>query len=243
MDDIVAPAPIDAPNGSYIVLLEVDPAAVYDGGVAGLAPTMAAEGEPFDAHSPHVSEYIGHLRERQSDVAAEAGVEPSATYQVVLNGFSAKLSPDAAARVVAADGVLAVYPDEIFRPDAASADQLGAAPGGVRQNHAAASGDGEGVVVGVIDTGIAPENPAFAGERLRAVRGPDPYLAGNTVVFEKGDGHQFRSARSTAGGTMMSRATPNCGASTVSAPATAKPVSSFTRAGANSGRRKASTAR
>ena len=200
VDDIVAPAPIDAPNGSYIVLLEEDPAAVYDGGIAGLAPTMAAEGETFDAHSPQVSEYIEHLRERQGDVAAKAGIEPSATYQVVLNGFSAQLSPEAAARVAAADGVLAVHPDEIFRPDAASADQRGAAPGGVRQNHAAASGDGEGVVVGVIDTGIAPENPAFAGERLRAVRGPDPYLAGNTVVFDKGDGHQFRSARVTADG-------------------------------------------
>ena len=56
---------------------------------------------------------------------------------------------------------------------------------------------GAGVVVGVIDTGIAPENPSFAGDRLASVKGADPYLVGNTVVFDKADGRQFRSARVT----------------------------------------------
>ncbi len=201
VDDLVAPVPIESPTGSYIVLLEEAPAATYDGGIARLAPTTPSGGEVFDAHSPAVKKYTEHLRERQSEVAADARVEPAATYQVVLNGFSAKLSPDAAARVAAADGVLAVYPDEIFRPDAASADALrDAAPVGAEHNRAMADGDGAGVVVGVIDTGIASENPAFAGERLRAARGAEPYLAGNTVVFEKADGGQFRSARVTGDG-------------------------------------------
>lgn len=201
VDDLVAPVPIESPTGSYIVLLDEAPAATYDGGIARLAPTTPSDGESFDAHSPAVKKYTEHLRERQSEVAADAGVEPAATYQVVLNGFSATLSADAAARVAAADGVLAVYPDEIFRPDAASTDMpRDAAPVEAEHDRALADGDGAGVVVGVIDTGIAPENPAFAGERLRAVRGAEPYLAGNTIVFEKADGGQFRSTRVTGDG-------------------------------------------
>lgn len=202
-DDVVAPVPLDSPTGSYVVLLEEAPAAAYDGGIARLAPTMAADGETFDPHSPEVERYTEHLRERQREIAERAGVQPAAAYQFVLNGFSARLTPEAAARVAALDGVLAVQPDEIFRPDAVAADPVrdDAPPAEPQSRGIAESGsEGAGVVVGLIDTGIAPRNPVFAGERLRAVRGAAPYLTGNTVVFEKSDGHQFRSGRVTGNG-------------------------------------------
>jgi hypothetical protein len=196
VDDVVAPVPIDSPSGLYIVLLDEAPAATYDGGEAGLAPTMPDEGRKLDTHSPAVKEYVAFLEKRQEQIAAQAGVEPLATYQVVLNGFSATMEPDAAARVAAAEGVRAVYPDEIFRPDAVeSAGTLGS--GATAKRIASAADGGAGVVVGVIDTGIAPENPSFAGERLTAVKSADPYLRGNTIVFDKPDGRQFRSARVT----------------------------------------------
>ncbi len=200
-DDVVAPVPIDSPTGSYIVLLEEAPATTYRGGRARLSATAPGDGEKFDPHTPAVEKYVTFLRERQAEVAAAADVEPAATYQTVLNGFSASLTPDAAARVAATDGVLAVYPDEVFRPDGV--------PGGVAErtgrgaaaaaNAAARSVEdgqgGAGVVIGVIDTGIAPENPAFAGARLTAKKGVEPYLRGDTIVFDKPDGRQFRSAR------------------------------------------------
>src|SRR5699024_7675412 len=53
----------------------------------------------------------------------------------------------------------------------------------------------KGIVVGVVDTGIAPENPSFAGAALGTTAGAEPYLDGNTVVFDKADGTQFRSDR------------------------------------------------
>lgn len=202
VDDLIAPVPIDSPTGSYIVLLEEPPAATYDGGQGRLAATMPDEGEKLDPRSAEVREYTEHLRERQREVAGDAGVEPAATYQIVLNGFSVAMTPDAAARVAATDGVLAVYADQIFRPDGVphASPFSGAALGGLESQRAQVAGDGAGVVVGVIDTGIAPENPSFAGDRLRAVRSAAPYLSGDDVVFDKADGRQFRSARVTGDG-------------------------------------------
>jgi subtilisin family serine protease len=83
-------------------------------------------------------------------------------YTVALNGFSALMSPEQAATVAANKNVVLVLPDELHQPQTDSSPAfLGlTAPGG-----AYASGvDGEGVVVGVIDTGIWPEHPSFADD-------------------------------------------------------------------------------
>lgn len=190
--EVVAPVPPESPTGTYIVLLDDAPAATYDGGAAGLPSTAAEEGEKLDTHAVRVQKYIGHLEERQREVAHSAGVEPLATYQVVLNGFSAQLTPDAAARVAATEGVLAVYPDEVLRPDGTPSGEQGGAV------TAAVPGAGaEDVVVGTIDTGIAPGNPSFAGDRLGSASGAEPYRDGDEVVFEKADGREFRSTRVT----------------------------------------------
>lgn len=202
VDELVPPVPIDSPTGSYVVLLDEAPAASYDGGAAGLPGTTPRPGETFDPHSRPVTRYVDHLRDRQRELADAAGIEPLATYQTVLNGFSARMTPDAAARLAATDGVRAVHPDEVFHPDPALSREvleLGA-QGGAEQGVSGAEETptaGAGVVIGVIDTGIAPDNPAFAGERLRAARGDGPYRSGDSVVFDKADGTQFRSARAT----------------------------------------------
>ncbi|QJU54827.1 S8 family serine peptidase [Herbiconiux sp. KACC 21604] len=50
---------------------------------------------------------------------------------------------------------------------------------------------GAGIVVGDLDTGIAPENPSFAGDELGTTAGADPYLADGRIVFEKSDGQTY----------------------------------------------------
>lgn len=194
-EEVNPPTPIDSPTGSYIVLLDEAPAASYDGGEAGLAPTKPEEGEKLDTQSQDVQRYSTFLQERQDDVAAETGVTPQETYQITLNGFSASMSPEQAAKVAASKGVMGVFPDEIRHPDAVpSTEFLGLeGDGGVWNRLGGIDSAGEGVVVGVVDTGIAPENPSFAGDALQATG--NPRLDGNNVVFDKGDGRQFVSER------------------------------------------------
>ena len=167
-EEVTPPTPIDSPTGSYIVLLDEEPVAAYEGGERGLAPTKPEEGAKLDPQSDDAKRYSAFLEERQQDVAAEAGIEPQTTYQVTLNGFSATMSPEEAARVSASKGVKAVYPDEIRHPDAVPSTQfLGLeGSGGVWEGVGGIAEAGKGVVVGVIDTGIAPENPSFAGSPL-----------------------------------------------------------------------------
>ena len=67
-EEVNPPTPIESPNGTYIVLLEEDPVATYDGGEAGLRATKPADGEKLDTQSPEVEEYAGYLEERQKGV-------------------------------------------------------------------------------------------------------------------------------------------------------------------------------
>ena len=46
-------------------------------------------------------------------------------------------------------------------------------------------------MLGDLDTGIAPENPSFAGSPFGTTVGVDPYLNGSTTSFAKADGATF----------------------------------------------------
>ncbi|QIG38834.1 S8 family serine peptidase [Microbacterium sp. 4R-513] len=203
--EVKAPVPANAASGHYIVLLKDAPLATYDGGVSGIAPTKPGKGNQLDAHSANSQKYVAHLKKEQADFAADAGVTPDTTYQVTLNGFSATLTGDQVASLSVDKNVLGVFPDEIKHPTAAvpSTEFLGLGNrdtglGGVWDSVGGTAAAGKGVVVGVVDTGIAPENPAFAGTKLGTKAGADPYLVGDTVVFKKSDGNLFRSQRVAA---------------------------------------------
>ncbi len=189
------PVPVTGDSGRYIVLLEEDPVASYEGGESGLAPTKPDEGERLDAQSRAAVDYADHLEQRQNDVADEVGVTPETTYQTTLNGFSADLTAEQAGKLSATKGVLGVFPDEVRHVDAVPATEfLGLeGPEGVWQNTGGLADAGAGVVVGVVDTGIAPENPSFAGDELGTAAGDAPYRDGDDVVFAKADGGEFRS--------------------------------------------------
>ncbi|HWI30299.1 MAG TPA: S8 family serine peptidase, partial [Microbacterium sp.] len=196
-EGVTAPTPVDLAAGRYIVLLDEAPAATYDGGEAGLAPTQPDEGEKLDASSSAVKKYSSFLTDRQRDVAASAGVTPDGNLTITLNGFTANLTAQQAAKLAAKSGVSAVVPDEILHPDAMPSTEFLGLEGdnGVWNAVGGVDAAGAGTVVGVIDTGIAPENPSFAGSPLGTTAGPDPYLVGNVVHYAKADGGVFTSER------------------------------------------------
>lgn len=198
-EEVTPPIPIDLSAGRYIVLLDEAPAATYDGGEAGLAPTKPEDGAKLDASSREVQRYSEFLEDRQQDVASDAGVKPDGNLTITLNAFTANLTAAQAEKLAGAKGVKSVVPDEVLHPDAVPSTQFLGLEGdnGVWNAVGGVSEAGAGVVVGVIDTGIAPENPAFAGDALGTTPGAEPYLEGNTVVFNKADGNTFRSDRVT----------------------------------------------
>jgi subtilisin family serine protease len=201
-EEVTSPVPIDAADGHYIVLLKDAPLATYDGGVRGIAPTKPGKGEQLDANSADSQKYVAHLKKEQADFAAANGVTPAASYQVVLNGFSADLTSEQVTKLSGDKSVLGVFADEIHHPTAAvpSTEFLGLGSvdtglGGVWDAVGGTSEAGKGIVVGVVDTGITPENPAFAGAQLGTKRSSEPYLSGDTIVYQKADGGTFTSQR------------------------------------------------
>ncbi len=198
-EGVNTPIPVDAADGHYIVVMKDAPLAGYEGGEAGIAPTKPGNGKQLDASSTNSKKYIAHLKNEQRKLADDVGADVSVGYQITLNGFSADLTGEQVAELRADKNVLGVYADEIRHPDAVPSTEflgLGAFPdgaGGVWDEVGGTDAAGEGVVVGVIDTGISAENPSFAGDKLKKKAGSEPYIDGTEIVFDKADGGQFRS--------------------------------------------------
>lgn len=153
---------------SVIVQLEDASLAAYEGGVPGLPPTSpeVTGAEKLNPASAESQLYLDYLLQQQS--AFEGSVTKAAPgarivhrYQVVLNGISMLVAESQVEAIAKLPGVKAVYPDEPLQletersPFFIDADRLWKELGG--QEHA-----GEGVIVGVLDSGIWPEHPSFA---------------------------------------------------------------------------------
>ncbi len=163
--------PAPAPNGdlvSVVVKLDFAPLAQYGGGIAGLAPTSpeATGAASLDATSGASQAYLAYAESRISAFAADLAASiPAAQvvyrYTVVIGGASVVLPASQVAALSKLAGVQAVYPDRLEQvqtevsPAFIGADTVWEALGG--QESA-----GEGVVVGVLDTGIWPEHPSFS---------------------------------------------------------------------------------
>ena len=74
--------------------------------------------------------------------------------------------------------------------------------GGVWDELGGVDNAGEGVVIGILDSGITPENPSFAGAPLKTGKpkapgtkftGKEPYTDGKTIYYDKSDGGQFHA--------------------------------------------------
>ncbi len=160
-----AASDIQTEETSYIAIMEAAPIIAYDGDEAGLRATKPGKGCKINPNSAHVKKYQEFLEKSHDKALRDAGVSANKKineYTYALNGFSAIMTVDQARELESQPGVLMVIKDEMRYPDTDSApDFLGLTdPAGLW----AKGYDGEGVVVGVIDSGIWPEHPSFADD-------------------------------------------------------------------------------
>jgi subtilisin family serine protease len=185
-----------AGRSTYIVELTADPLTAYQGGIRAYSATSPrVTGQPLDVASPKARRYKALLDARQNRVlrAAGAGDAPLLyRYRTVFPGFAARLTSEEATRLRVSPGVRAVTPDQFSHPLAAGKGGTGPAssaglggespgflglPNGLWKRLGGPDKAGEGVIVGVLDTGIYPEHPSFADQPsdangLRRYQGP-----------------------------------------------------------------------
>jgi subtilisin family serine protease len=153
---------------SVIVKFDVEAVATYKGGVSGLAATslQATGAERLDVNEPRVRAYLDFLAShRQRFELAAAAAAPHARLihdlPIVIGGVSMRVPESEVPALAKLSGVKAVYEDQLLQiqtdnsPQFVGATQLWVRLGGQEKA-------GEGVVVGVLDTGIWPEHPSFS---------------------------------------------------------------------------------
>jgi subtilisin family serine protease len=159
-----------AASDTYIVQLADPPLASYTGGIAGLAVTNpAALGEvKLNPTSPASRAYLAHLDTRRQAVlsamrlALGRDVATQFTYRYAYNGFAAALSATEAAAVARLPGVAGVQKDFVRQPVTDAGPEWIGAPAVWAGSGGPSATKGEGIVVGVIDTGINFTHPSFA---------------------------------------------------------------------------------
>jgi subtilisin family serine protease len=184
---------VSAARSTYIVELTAPPLATYAGGISAFEATSPrATGHPLQMTGSAVRHYQAFLDTRQSHVLATAGVGRAPVvyrYRTAFPGFAARLTPGEADRLRSTPGVRALTPDGISYPLAtkrapsssggSGSGREGPAflglPGGLWKGLGGPEHAGEGVIVGVLDTGIYPDHPSFADRPDAAGAGESRY--------------------------------------------------------------------
>lgn len=163
--------------GSYVVVLRDAPLAMSP--VAG----ASKEGR-LETTSDAATAYTDQLLQRQGEVLDQVQAEPDYQYTTVLNGFAVQLTGPELTTLQRRPEVLSITRDEprqlLAQPPSAPAgpglpatdvspDLLGLrGAGGVWERLGGADQAGLGVVVGVLDTGLAWRNPSFSAVGMPA---------------------------------------------------------------------------
>ncbi|MPZ26634.1 MAG: S8 family serine peptidase [Micromonosporaceae bacterium] len=155
---------------TYLVTLPDPPLATYAGGIADLAPTAphATGADRLDPDSRASRAYLDYLEARQDAVisaiplALGRDVDAGLRYDTAYNGFSAELTATEASTVAGLPEVARVEPDQLLELHTDAGPAWIGAPAVWNGDGGIAANQGEGVVVGVIDTGVNFRHPAFA---------------------------------------------------------------------------------
>ena len=162
--------------GTYVVVLADQPEAAYNGHLAGYPATRPAPGGTFE-NDADAARYRGYLEAKQDTVLARIGAgAPIYRYTTALNGFAADLSGRQVLKLRSMPDVVTVQRDQIRKLQTTDSPKFLGLSGrkGVWARTGGTDQAGKNMVVGVLDTGLWPENPSFAGDaQVPDVRGFD----------------------------------------------------------------------
>ncbi len=161
----------ESATGLYILQLDDPSISLYMGGISGLNATspQATGAIRLDPNTPDSQAYLEYLNTRQralvDSMQAVFGhpVDVQYYYQYTLNAIAAHISHQEALQAFNLPGVKTVYADSLNELDTDMGPTLIGAPsiwegdtiGGIATK-------GEGIVIGMIDSGINHAHPSFA---------------------------------------------------------------------------------
>jgi subtilisin family serine protease len=183
LSSLAVSASADEARRSYIVQLADKPVATYTGQLAGLPATKPADGQRLNVDATDVQNYIHYLETKQADVMSTvAAAQVTHEYKVVFNGFAALLTDAEVRSLKKNSGVANITADSVMQLDTNYTPTfLGLnAPGGLWSQLGGQGAAGEDIVIGMVDSGIWPENPSFAD---RVDINGVPSQSGGTVVY------------------------------------------------------------
>ena len=171
---------------NVMVKLDVDPAASYRGGVRGFAATSpSVTGHKFAKSSTATRSYLAHVKSYAASTAARIkSAVPSArvlrTYSVAYGGLLVRVPANQAKKLLKVRGVVAIQRDAVNHPLADPDVPQSEIPndstrfvGATRvwPSLGGQSTAGQGVIVGVLDTGVWPEHPMLRDTGMPTPKG------------------------------------------------------------------------
>ena len=155
--------PVKGGTAIYLVQLKQAGAASYKGETAGYAPTKPQSGSKLDRSSGQVVSYVKYLEDAHQRLLADIGASDSKlySYRYVFNGFAVQLAPEQLSKLARRDEVERIWLDteqQVHTNNSAVFLGLLNQEGGLRADLGLR---GEDIVIGVIDSGIAPNHPSL----------------------------------------------------------------------------------
>lgn len=177
-EQIFQPDPSVSGVQSYIVQLNEEPLATYDGSISGLAATKAPKNRSLIAkgrvsvNTTDARAYSRFLEKRQDSFVnrarqAGANLQLKQRFTIASNAMVVEMTQEDAKILARQSGVKRITPNRIFQlrtdrgPEFIGADRiwLGQDPS------TGLAAKGEGMLVGIIDTGVNTDHPAFAEDQ------------------------------------------------------------------------------
>ncbi|MBY6107950.1 S8 family peptidase [Ferrimonas balearica] len=189
---------LDAGDHTYIIQMTDAPVALYQGERAGFEATSPRVNQPamrssqrygaLNVNTSAVKSYRSFLTEQQDLTAnriqsVAPGAQIERRFSIALNGMTMRLSQAQAAEVAKMPGVKAVTRAKEYQlftdvgPEHIGADKLWQGQG-VPNN---LNIKGEGIIAGIIDTGINSDHPSFADIAGDGYDHTNPFGEGNYV--------------------------------------------------------------